>query len=142
MGASDLWSSQSRARGRATVSRSCPGTSRGRSRTPGRGPSSSTGIPAEACCIASSNWRASRRVILVDSPPLSAAGDPFLLATVTRNLVMVLRAGTTDRHLALAKLDLLDRLPVRVLGAVLNDVVPEGAYRYYRYSAGYAAEDE
>ncbi len=86
--------------------------------------------------------RASYRVILVDSPPLSAAGDPFLLATVTRNLVMVLRAGTTDRHLALAKLDLLDRLPVRVLGAVLNDVVPEGAYRYYRYSAGYAAEDE
>ena len=37
----------------------------------------------------------------------------------------------------------MDRLPVRVLGAILNDVrLKEGAYKYYRYSYGYVAEVE
>jgi hypothetical protein len=37
---------------------------------------------------------------------------------------------------------MMDRLPVRILGAVLNDVKPEGVYRYYGYLAGYEAEEE
>ena len=86
--------------------------------------------------------RASYQVILIDSPPLGAAVDPFLLATLTGNLAVVLRTGTTDRQLARAKLEMLDRLPVRILGAVLNDVKPEGVYRYYGYLAGYEAEEE
>jgi len=82
------------------------------------------------------------QVILIDSPPLGAAVDPFLLATLTGNLAIVLRTGATDRQLARAKLEMLDRLPVRILGAVLNDVKPEGVYRYYGYLAGYEAEEE
>jgi capsular exopolysaccharide synthesis family protein len=81
-------------------------------------------------------------VILVDSPPLGAGVDPYLLGTLTGNLVLVLRTGTTDRDLAHAKLDVLARLPIRLLGAVLNDVEPKGAYRYYGYVPGYAAENE
>ena len=72
-------------------------------------------------------------VILVDSPPLSVGVDAYVLGTVTGSLVLVLRTGVSDRELAEAKLDLLDRLPIRVLGAVLNDVEPNGAYRYYSY---------
>jgi len=86
--------------------------------------------------------RANYQVILIDSPPLGAAVDPFLLATLTGNLVVVLRTGATDRQLARAKLEMMDRLPVRILGAVLNDVKPEGVYRYYGYLAGYEAEEE
>ena len=86
--------------------------------------------------------RSGYQVILIDSPPLGAAVDPFLLATLTGNLMVVLRTGATDRQLARAKLDMLDRLPVRILGAVLNDVRPEGVYRYYGYLAGYEAEEE
>ena len=86
--------------------------------------------------------RADYQVILVDSPPLGAGVDPFVLGTFTGSLVLVLRSGTTNRELAQAKLDVLDRLPVRVLGAVLNDVEPHGVYRYYTYLSGYAAEDE
>ncbi len=82
-------------------------------------------------------------VVIVDSPPLGAGIDPFVLSTLTGNLVLVLRAGETDRQLAEAKLQILDRLPVRLLGAILNDVrVGHGAYRYYSYSYGYVAEDE
>ena len=86
--------------------------------------------------------RSSYQVILIDSPPLGAAVDPFLLATLTGNLALVLRTGATDRQLARAKLEMMDRLPVRILGAVLNDVKAEGVYRYYGYLAGYEAEEE
>ncbi len=81
-------------------------------------------------------------VILVDSPPLAAGVDPFILGTRTGSMLMVLRTGVTDRELALTKLDDLDRLPIRMLGAVLNDVSPTGAYRYYGYLGGYETADE
>jgi polysaccharide biosynthesis transport protein len=86
--------------------------------------------------------RSSFTAIVVDSPPLGAGVDPFVLGAATGNLLLVLRAGTTDRELAKAKLEMLDRLPVRVLGAVMNDVSSEGAYRYYGYLPSYAAEQE
>ena len=83
------------------------------------------------------------QVVIVDTPPLGAGIDPFVLSTATGHLAIVLRAGETDRQLAEAKLQILDRLPVRMLGAILNDVrLKEGAYKYYRYSYGYVADVE
>ena len=81
-------------------------------------------------------------VILVDSPPLGAGIDPFVLGAATGHMLLVFRSGETDRQMADAKLRLLDRLPVRVLGAVLNDIRAEGSYRYYSYLYGYTAEEE
>lgn len=81
-------------------------------------------------------------IILVDSPPLGACVDPMILGTLTRNLALVLRTGTTDRTMAESKLQILDRLPVRVLGAILNDVPARGPYRYYSYISGYEVLDE
>jgi capsular exopolysaccharide synthesis family protein len=82
-------------------------------------------------------------VIIVDSPPLGAGIDPFVLGTATGNIMLVLRSGETDRAMAEAKLKLLDRLPVRILGAVLNDVrTSDGQYKYYRYVYGYTADEE
>lgn len=82
-------------------------------------------------------------VILIDSPPLGAGIDPFVLGTHSSNMLIVLRSGETDREMAETKLRILDRLPVRVLGAVLNHIdAGAGAYKYYSYSYGYAAEDE
>ena len=42
--------------------------------------------------------------VIVDSPPLGAGVDPFVLSTLTKNVLLVLRAGETDREFALAKL--------------------------------------
>jgi len=81
-------------------------------------------------------------VIIVDSPPLGAGIDPFVLGTTTGHMMMVFRTGETDRQMAEAKLRLLDRLPVRVLGAVLNEIQAEGVYRYYSYLYGYTADEE
>jgi len=80
--------------------------------------------------------------VFVDSPPLGAGVDPFILGAATGNLLLVVRSGETDRHLAEAKLGLVDRLPIRVVGAVLNDVRATGAYRYYGYLYGYTSEEE
>jgi capsular exopolysaccharide synthesis family protein len=81
-------------------------------------------------------------VIIVDSPPLGAGIDPFVLGTATGNMVLVLRSGETNREMAEAKLKVLDRLPIRVLGAVLNDIRAGGVYQYYGYVYGYVADEE
>lgn len=87
--------------------------------------------------------RSRYQVILVDSPPLAAGVEPYILGTLTGNLLLVLRLGRTDRDLAEGKLDALDRLPVRVLGAVLNGVRSPDVYRRYAYSLeGYELHDE
>jgi Mrp family chromosome partitioning ATPase len=69
----------------------------------------------------------------VDSPPLSVAVDPLALAVWTRSLLVVLRTGATNRAMAGLKMESVARLPIRLLGAVLNDVPPHGLYRYYSY---------
>lgn len=82
-------------------------------------------------------------VIVCDSPPLTAGIDPFVLGTATGNLVVVLRTGVSHREVIAAKLEVLDRMPVRLLGAVLNDVPDNAAYGYYAYYLpGYEAADE
>ncbi|MGH7701466.1 MAG: GumC family protein [Gemmatimonadales bacterium] len=81
-------------------------------------------------------------VIIVDSPPLGAGIDPFVLSTATGHMMLVLRTGETDRQMAEAKLKLMDRLPVRILGAVLNDIRAQGTYKYYSYLYGYAQEED
>jgi Mrp family chromosome partitioning ATPase len=88
------------------------------------------------------NLRQRFNAVLIDSPPLGAGVDPFVLGAATGSLMLVIRSGETDRHLAEAKLGLVARLPIRVLGAVLNDVRASGAYRYYNYLYGYTAEEE
>ncbi len=81
--------------------------------------------------------------IIVDSPPLGAGIDPFVLGTATGNMLVVLRSGETDRRMAEEKLKNLDRLPIRLLGAVVNDVnTADVQYKNYRYVYGYTADEE
>jgi polysaccharide biosynthesis transport protein len=87
--------------------------------------------------------RSSYDAIVVDSAPLGAGVDAYALGAATGNMVLVFRTGATDRKLAQAKLSVLDRLPVRLIGAVLNSVETSGAaYQYYSYLYGYEAGDE
>ena len=88
-------------------------------------------------------FRSSYDVILVDSAPLAAGVDPYALGAATGNVLLVLRTGVTDRGLAEAKVEMLHRLPLRVLGAIMNDVRPGTAYSYYSYSLeGYEVWEE
>lgn len=77
--------------------------------------------------------------IIVDSAPLGAGIDPYALGVATGAMLVVLRTGETDRKLAQAKLEVLDRMPVRLLGAVLNDIGENPQFKYYYYLEGYGA---
>lgn len=80
--------------------------------------------------------------IVVDTAPLGAGIDPYALGAAAGSMLLVLRTGQTDRKLAQAKLTTLDRLPVRLIGAVLNDIQAAGMYKYYAYLDGYGTLDE
>jgi polysaccharide biosynthesis transport protein len=81
-------------------------------------------------------------VILVDSPPMGAGIDAYALAVATGNLVTVVRTGITDLELAKKKLKLAYRLPIRVLGAVVNDLRGKGAFSEYTYLTEYEIAEE
>ena len=87
-------------------------------------------------------WRAVRR-----SPTRGPAEAPvWRLCCLLGSLLLVLRTGHSHRDVTGAKLEMLDRLPIRLLGAVLNDIPREAAYGYYAYYSyylpGYEAVDE
>ncbi len=82
-------------------------------------------------------------VVIIDSPPLGAGIDPFVLGTATGNMMLVLRSGETNRQMAEAKIRLLERLPIRLLGAVINDIrTSESSYQYYSYVYGYVSDED
>jgi Mrp family chromosome partitioning ATPase len=79
--------------------------------------------------------------IVVDCAPLGAGIDAYALGSATGSMLLVLRAGETDRRLAASKLGTLDRMPIRILGAVLNDIGESPEFRYYHYLDGYGTPD-
>jgi polysaccharide biosynthesis transport protein len=82
------------------------------------------------------------QAIIIDSPPLGAGIDPLILGTMTGNMLLVMRTGKTERALAEAKLEVLDRMPIRLLGVILNGMDQGSSYRYYSYMSGYEAGPE
>ena len=86
--------------------------------------------------------RSEFEVVIFDTPPLAAGIDGYSIAAAAGSLLLVMRIGTTKRRLASEKLRMLERLPVGILGAVLNGIKFQGAYEYYGYAPGYAPSDE
>jgi polysaccharide biosynthesis transport protein len=85
-------------------------------------------------------------VVIFDSPPMAAGSDAFILGAHAGNVLLVLRSGSTNKDLTAVKMESFLRLPVRILGAVLNDFTPQvgqGYYRYYsHYLPGYETSEE
>lgn len=88
--------------------------------------------------------RARYDVVICDSPPLAAGIDAAVLGAASGHMLLVVRTGVSLREVAEAKLETVARLPIRVLGAVLNDVPKGAVYSYYAHYAlpGYEASDE
>jgi len=99
-------------------------------------------LTSQALPALASELRRQYDIVVYDTPPLAAGVDAFAVATAANDLLLVLRIGQTDRRMAAAKLELLDRLPVRVLGAVLNGVELKGEFGSYKYADGYGLGDE
>jgi polysaccharide biosynthesis transport protein len=80
---------------------------------------------------------ASYDVVIFDTPPLAAGIDAYAVSAAAGNLLMVVRIGQTERRLASAKLAVADRLPINIVGTVLNGVELKGEFQYYGYTSGY-----
>jgi polysaccharide biosynthesis transport protein len=80
-------------------------------------------------------------VVIFDTPPLNAGVDAYAIAASARNIALVFRVGKTSHRMAAAKIALLERLPIRIVAAVLNGVDLRGEFEPYRYAYDYAAYD-
>ena len=68
--------------------------------------------------------------VIFDAPPLNVVTDGAVLGAATDGVVLVVRAGVTDRAAVRFAFDQLAAVRARVLGCVLNDV-NERRERYY-----------
>jgi len=82
-------------------------------------------------------------LVIIDTPPLLAASDAAIVATLADGVVVVLRAGSTETAAAQQPMQQLRALNVRIVGAILNDpdsqIAKYGAY--YQYSYDYAGKE-
>lgn len=84
-------------------------------------------------------------LVILDTPPMVAATDASVLGAAADGVVLVVRAGRTDRNLGQHAVQQLASVGARVVGAVLNDPDAEvprysGYYQYY-YKSYYATEE-
>ena len=87
--------------------------------------------------------------IIIDSPPLNVVTDAAVLGTVADGVVLVARAGVTEKRALMYAAEQLSNIHASVLGALLNDVDFEsnryygmyGKYGYYQYNYRYQAQE-
>ena len=80
------------------------------------------------------------RVLLFDAPPLLGAPESLVLSEVVGQIIMVVKAGSTERKAVAAALQPLDRR--KAINFLLNQVVRAygDSYGGFRYGYGYDAE--
>ncbi|HEY8510141.1 MAG TPA: CpsD/CapB family tyrosine-protein kinase, partial [Steroidobacteraceae bacterium] len=80
-------------------------------------------------------------IMIVDAPPVLLASDASVLARLVDGMIMVVRAGQTDRVAAQHARQQLDAVGANIIGAVLND--PDAELQRYGsyYSEGYYGEN-
>jgi capsular exopolysaccharide synthesis family protein len=73
-------------------------------------------------------------LVLFDSPPIVAVTDSSMISSEIDALVMVVKAGQTDRSAVDRALDTIENVKAPLIGVILNGANPEtlaGKYSYY-----------
>ncbi len=80
-------------------------------------------------------------LIILDTPPILAASDGAILATLADGVVVVLKAGSTESEAAQQAMHQLKAVGARIVGAVLND--PDAKVPLYgsQYTYDYAPSE-
>ena len=76
-------------------------------------------------------------LVILDTPPVLALADASIISAVADTVLFVVRAGRTDRGVALQALQQLEAVGANVAGTVLNDpagMLPEGLPYYSAYA--------
>jgi len=76
-------------------------------------------------------------MVLIDTPPIIAVTDAAILAQEVDGVILVLASGEVNKGYAQKAKEQLDKLGVKILGAVLNkvDLNTNEYYHYYYYNA-------
>jgi polysaccharide biosynthesis transport protein len=72
-------------------------------------------------------------LVILDAPPLLGFAEPLQMATIVDGVIVVTRAGETERSAVANVLQTLRRLRANVLGVVLNEVHRGISTSYYYY---------
>ena len=74
-------------------------------------------------------------VIIIDAPPVLPVADPGIIASQADGVLLVIRAGKTQRKTVSQAQALLSQMKANVLGCVLThmEYYLPGYYRYYHY---------
>jgi capsular exopolysaccharide synthesis family protein len=72
-------------------------------------------------------------LIILDSPPLLGFPEPLQMAAAVDGVIVVTRAGQTNRSAVATLLHTLTRLRAPVIGLVLNEVCKDVSHSYYYY---------
>jgi Mrp family chromosome partitioning ATPase len=79
-------------------------------------------------------------IVLLDTPPLLHLVDARMLAPLADGVILVIRAGVTDRESALEACECIHSDGLNLMGTVLNDWNPGSSHvkrhYYYDYSSG------
>jgi capsular exopolysaccharide synthesis family protein len=85
-------------------------------------------------------------LIIIDSPPLLAASDALVLGRLVDGVLLVVKAGFTDKGAGRHAVAQLASVGARVVGVVLNDpeakVPTYSGYYYYSYYHYYGHEED
>ncbi len=73
----------------------------------------------------------------LDAPPLLGFPEPLQMAAAVDGVIVVARAGQTDRSAVAAVLGTLHQLRANALGLILNQVRKENSSTYYYYGGNY-----
>jgi capsular exopolysaccharide synthesis family protein len=73
-------------------------------------------------------------LVILDAPPLLGFPEPLQMASAVDGVVVVTRAGQTNRAAVASVLHTLSRLRANTIGVVLNEVHKELSHSYYYYS--------
>jgi capsular exopolysaccharide synthesis family protein len=76
--------------------------------------------------------------VIYDSPPLAAVSDALILSQLVDGALLITQFGSTRRETLRRGLEQLHGIGAPLLGAVINDMAPQGPgygydYSYYRY---------
>jgi capsular exopolysaccharide synthesis family protein len=78
-------------------------------------------------------------LVVLDTPPLLGFSEPLQMATAVDGVLVIARAGQTNRKALGSALNTLQRLRANVIGVVLNEIRADAGngYYYHYYSPKY-----
>jgi succinoglycan biosynthesis transport protein ExoP len=76
-------------------------------------------------------------LVIIDSPPLLGFAEPLEIAALADSVVIVARAGRTNRSAVASVVEKLKRVRANIIGIVLNGVRADMSSQYYYYSPRY-----